>query len=166
MPTLPLDALWARWRSGNNPDLEVQPATLQVLLQQAVGWRSIRSGCGGIGRRAGFRSQWGQPRGGSSPLIRNFLYDGHLASIPAAVSAVQIASLRLLGHTLASKVASRSGRLIVLGHTFFAGYWHSAQVGRLRNGNRDEDPHSKENRRPTCIDHLEERPMVSAIPLG
>src|SRR4051794_13156941 len=28
------------------------------------------SGCGGIGRRAAFRSPWGQPRGGSSPLIR------------------------------------------------------------------------------------------------
>jgi hypothetical protein len=27
-------------------------------------------GCGGIGRRARFRSVWGQPRGGSSPLIR------------------------------------------------------------------------------------------------
>ncbi len=28
------------------------------------------SGRGGIGRRAGFRCQWGQPRGGSSPLGR------------------------------------------------------------------------------------------------
>src|SRR6185369_9152932 len=28
------------------------------------------SGCGGIGRRARFRSVWGKPRGGSSPLIR------------------------------------------------------------------------------------------------
>src|SRR3954468_6025591 len=27
-------------------------------------------GCGGIGRRARFRSVWGKPRGGSSPLIR------------------------------------------------------------------------------------------------
>jgi hypothetical protein len=27
-------------------------------------------GCGGIGRRARFRSVWGRPRGGSSPLIR------------------------------------------------------------------------------------------------
>ena len=27
-------------------------------------------GCGGIGRRARFRAVWGQPRGGSSPLIR------------------------------------------------------------------------------------------------
>ena len=30
-------------------------------------------GCGGIGRRAGFRCQWGQPRGGSNPLIRTLL---------------------------------------------------------------------------------------------
>ena len=30
-------------------------------------------GCGGIGRRAGFRCQWGQPRGGSNPLIRTSL---------------------------------------------------------------------------------------------
>jgi hypothetical protein len=29
-------------------------------------------GCGGIGRRARFRSVWGKPRGGSSPLIRIF----------------------------------------------------------------------------------------------
>src|SRR6185312_16287203 len=29
-------------------------------------------GCGGIGRRARFRSVWGRPRGGSSPLIRTF----------------------------------------------------------------------------------------------
>jgi hypothetical protein len=28
------------------------------------------SGCGGTGRRAGFRSLWVQPRGGSTPLIR------------------------------------------------------------------------------------------------
>src|SRR4029079_15625978 len=28
------------------------------------------SGCGGSGRRARFRSVWGKPRGGSSPLIR------------------------------------------------------------------------------------------------
>ena len=33
-------------------------------------WRDRSCGCGGIGRRAGFRCQWGQPRGGSSPLIR------------------------------------------------------------------------------------------------
>ncbi len=31
---------------------------------------SYRRGCGGIGRRAGFRCLWGQPRGGSTPLIR------------------------------------------------------------------------------------------------
>ncbi len=30
-------------------------------------------GCGGIGRRAGFRYQWGQPLGGSTPLIRTDL---------------------------------------------------------------------------------------------
>src|SRR3954453_12164836 len=30
----------------------------------------LASGCGGIGRRARFRSVWGRPRGGSSPLIR------------------------------------------------------------------------------------------------
>ena len=30
--------------------------------------RPPRSG-GGISRRAGFRCQWGQPRGGSSPLL-------------------------------------------------------------------------------------------------
>ncbi len=30
----------------------------------------LASGCGGIGRRARFRSVWGKPRGGSSPLIR------------------------------------------------------------------------------------------------
>ena len=29
-----------------------------------------KRGCGGIGRRARFRSVWGKPRGGSSPLIR------------------------------------------------------------------------------------------------
>jgi hypothetical protein len=38
-------------------------------------WRRRRytvgpRGCGGIGRRARFRSVWGKPRGGSSPLIR------------------------------------------------------------------------------------------------
>ena len=31
---------------------------------------SAARGCGGIGRRARFRSVWGKPRGGSSPLIR------------------------------------------------------------------------------------------------
>ena len=30
----------------------------------------VARGCGGIGRRARFRSVWGKPRGGSSPLIR------------------------------------------------------------------------------------------------
>src|SRR6188768_2210595 len=35
---------------------------------QALHWPS--RGCGGIGRRARFRAVWGQPRGGSSPLIR------------------------------------------------------------------------------------------------
>lgn len=35
-------------------------------------------GCGGIGRRAGFRSQWGQPRGGSTPLSRISLSGRHL----------------------------------------------------------------------------------------
>src|ERR687886_1568281 len=32
-------------------------------------------GCGGIGRRARFRSVWGEPRGGSSPLIRTDAWD-------------------------------------------------------------------------------------------
>lgn len=27
------------------------------------------SRCGGIGRRDGFKIHWGQPRGGSSPLL-------------------------------------------------------------------------------------------------
>ena len=35
-----------------------------------VDYHSRPRGCGGIGRRARFRSVWGKPRGGSSPLIR------------------------------------------------------------------------------------------------
>ena len=42
---------------------------MQTLPALAAEMRS--SGCGGIGRRAGFRSQCPQGRGGSSPLIRN-----------------------------------------------------------------------------------------------
>src|SRR5438067_3261507 len=34
------------------------------------GYNARPRGCGGIGRRARFRSVWGKPRGGSSPLIR------------------------------------------------------------------------------------------------
>ena len=34
-------------------------------------WGGLFRGCGGTGRRAGFRSLWAQPRGGSTPLIRN-----------------------------------------------------------------------------------------------
>ena len=34
------------------------------------GYNCPPRGCGGIGRRARFRSVWGKPRGGSSPLIR------------------------------------------------------------------------------------------------
>ena len=37
---------------------------------RSPGYTSAARGCGGIGRRARFRSVWGQPRGGSSPLIR------------------------------------------------------------------------------------------------
>src|SRR5712691_7142434 len=37
---------------------------------RARGYNGFPRGCGGIGRRARFRSVWGQPRGGSSPLIR------------------------------------------------------------------------------------------------
>ena len=33
--------------------------------------QSEARGCGGTGRRAGFRCLWGQPRGGSNPLIRS-----------------------------------------------------------------------------------------------
>src|SRR4029077_15513275 len=37
----------------------------------AVGGYTVRPrGCGGIGRRARFRSVWAKARGGSSPLIR------------------------------------------------------------------------------------------------
>jgi hypothetical protein len=45
--------------SGPAPFLKPQP-----------GYTGTPRGCGGIGRRARFRSVWGQPRGGSSPLIR------------------------------------------------------------------------------------------------
>ena len=45
-------------------------------------YRPPRSG-GGIGRRAGFRCQWGQPRGGSSPLLSTIyiLEDGSETSM-------------------------------------------------------------------------------------
>ena len=39
-------------------------------LARGRGYNAGPRGCGGIGRRARFRSVWGQPRGGSSPLIR------------------------------------------------------------------------------------------------
>ena len=39
-------------------------------LTRAPRYTVAPRGCGGIGRRARFRSVWGQPRGGSSPLIR------------------------------------------------------------------------------------------------
>jgi len=38
-------------------------------------------GCGGIGRRARFRSVWGKPRGGSSPLIRISVTSGGFAKL-------------------------------------------------------------------------------------
>src|SRR5256885_9963888 len=38
--------------------------------RESGGYNPPPRGCGGIGRRARFRSVWGQPRGGSSPLIR------------------------------------------------------------------------------------------------
>ena len=40
------------------------------LAQRATATIAAPRGCGGIGRRARFRSVWGKPRGGSSPLIR------------------------------------------------------------------------------------------------
>src|SRR5258708_27668475 len=38
-------------------------------------------GCGGIGRRAGFRSQFSQGSGGSNPLIRTKILLGHYGTI-------------------------------------------------------------------------------------
>src|SRR5438093_222363 len=38
--------------------------------RRSPGYTVRPRGCGGIGRRARFRSVWGKPRGGSSPLIR------------------------------------------------------------------------------------------------
>ncbi len=48
--------------------------TVRVMVRTGrcgrVDYHSRPRGCGGIGRRARFRSVWGKPRGGSSPLIR------------------------------------------------------------------------------------------------
>src|SRR5205814_1375265 len=43
----------------------------------------IQCGCGGTGRRAWFRSMWGQLRGGSSPLIRTKL-PVYIAGLPSS----------------------------------------------------------------------------------
>ena len=45
-------------------------AARRSSLRKRRGYNGRPRGCGGIGRRARFRSVWGQPRGGSSPLIR------------------------------------------------------------------------------------------------
>src|SRR4051794_9166938 len=49
------------------PQQEQDPATSG---KRSRGYNSPPGGCGGTGRRARFRSVWGRPRGGSSPLIR------------------------------------------------------------------------------------------------
>lgn len=56
-------------RSGRGRWRPRRPGTLRYSSRSRCRSRSPR-GCGGIGRRAAFRSPWGQPRGGSSPLIR------------------------------------------------------------------------------------------------
>src|SRR5947209_13065490 len=57
-------------------------------------------GCGGIGRRARFRSVWGKPRGGSSPLIR-------MTRIPASMlRPLAAASLIVLALAPAAHAAS------------------------------------------------------------
>src|SRR3954471_7128477 len=43
----------------------------------------LASGCGGIGRRARFRSVWERSRGGSSPLIRIVKFRSGTSSAPA-----------------------------------------------------------------------------------
>src|SRR5207248_4441149 len=51
------------------------------------GYNARARGCGGIGRRARFRSVWGRPRGGSSPLIRIGVSGGFRAQSGANVRA-------------------------------------------------------------------------------
>src|SRR6266511_1380295 len=47
-----------------------RPRLRTRIVYRWLGYTASPRGCGGIGRRARFRSVWGQPRGGSSPLIR------------------------------------------------------------------------------------------------
>jgi hypothetical protein len=48
-------------------------------VARCPGYNARPRGCGGIGRRARFRSVWGKPRGGSSPLIRIAISGGFVA---------------------------------------------------------------------------------------
>src|SRR5512132_3298623 len=72
-------------------------------------------GCGGIGRRARFRSVWGKPRGGSSPLIRIGISCGLSAhSVRKASPLLPVLpqpDLRLLGAV--GRVAQRFGRTVM-----------------------------------------------------
>jgi hypothetical protein len=52
------------------------PAFLDHGPKTTRGYNACPRGCGGIGRRARFRSVWGRPRGGSSPLIRIAISSG------------------------------------------------------------------------------------------
>ena len=64
--------------NGTSPAHESWPLTR--------GYNGAPRGCGGIGRRARFRSVWGRPRGGSSPLIRIARSGGFYArSVPKRV---------------------------------------------------------------------------------
>lgn len=68
-----------RTRSHRGADdfrVHLDTFTTPATMPSCDGWRRMpptrcSRGCGGIGRRAGFRCLWGQPRGGSSPLIRS-----------------------------------------------------------------------------------------------
>ncbi len=64
---------------GRHAWLRRERTVLGLRVRHLAGARQVASealvsdtagGCGGIGRRAAFRSPWGQPRGGSSPLSR------------------------------------------------------------------------------------------------
>src|SRR3954451_23899683 len=86
--------------------LEIQLSNRSVAIVVAA-----PRGCGGIGRRARFRSVWGKPRGGSSPLIRTSPLGWRKASAvprPANGAAAPIGAPQTGGCVISPSLALRT----------------------------------------------------------
>jgi hypothetical protein len=91
-----------------SPALNTESVSLSSWIR--LGYDGHPRGCGGIGRRARFRSVWAKARGGSSPLIRidesgwtDTTVDHYAASRPYCELAVAGSTTGVSGGTEARK---------------------------------------------------------------